>query len=592
MIAAELTLLLAACALACAAALRFAPGGGARWRSASSLVVATAGSITPLALYPLTDPERAAGRALWEWSTVGGPTVQASYRFDGIAAVGVAVGTAYAAAALMATGRTLRRPQVLPSLVLAIGLVFIALAVADDLIAATVVLGLLAILTVLALLIVAPPPATARVAAYFTLGIQALVISGLLVSRFGGASYRFGDIIPGAISPGVIAAASAGAALFAGLYPFVPWRFSHPASRSSERESLRGLVAMPAGIGATLVLLRLLGATRIDITEIGVPRVPLELRLALAAGIAVVALATVFRSRPIPLRPVLLGGALLVLVILYPVLHWSHIVLGAAILTIVYAATVSLGLPDEWDVVRYDVALAALWVGIALGTPIAMAAALALLAGDAAASLAESVWMPPHRAYIVLVASSTIVVAGLVGIGIGALSAADPVAKVLALIALVLLLGLELAHIGRRLGLAVVPADLDIASATAALLGAVLLALLMAAPLVEGVTTSLGRPFGALGAAPLVVTAVAVLATLLVVAARTVGPFLPDLQALARRGRELVTLADPVPAGVGAFRAIEVTAVRTSAVFGLFERRAGVWLATLLIAVVLYWSVR
>ncbi|MGH2449686.1 MAG: hypothetical protein ACRDGE_00135 [Candidatus Limnocylindria bacterium] len=592
MIAPELPLLLAASALASAAALRFVPGAETSWRTALALVIATLGALTPLLFYPLIDPARAGGRGLWDWSAVGGPTVQAAYRFDGIAAVAIAVGTAYAAAALLGIGRLVRRPPVLPSLVLAIGLTFIGIVVADDLIAATVALGVLAVLTVLALLIVAPPPATARIAAYFALGIQALVISALLVSRFGGASYRFVDILPGAISPGVIAAASVGAALFAGLYPFVPWRFSRPAARPSEGEALRGLVAMPAGIGATLVLLRLLGATRIDITEIGVPRVPLELRLVMAAVVAAIALGLVLRSRPLPMRPVLVAGALLVAIVIYPLLHWSHLVLIAAILTTVYAATVSLGLPDEWDVVRYDVALAALWVGLALGTPVALAAALALLAGDAVGSLAESIWMPPHRAYIVLVASSTIVVGGLLGIGIGALSAPDLPARALALVALLFILALELAHIGRRLGLALVPAELDMASVTAAFLGAILLAILMATPLVEGVAISLGRPFGGLSAAPLSVTAVAVVATLLVVMARAAQPFLPDLERFAGRVRGYVRLFDPVPAGIGTFRLLEVTAVRSSAAFNLFERRAGAWLATLLIVAVLVWSVR
>src|SRR5207237_1172328 len=71
--------------------------------------------VAPLVLATLIDPARAGGRALWEWSAAGGPTVQASYRFDGIAAIGVAVGAAYAAAGLFGAARASRRHPLLPA---------------------------------------------------------------------------------------------------------------------------------------------------------------------------------------------------------------------------------------------------------------------------------------------------------------------------------------------------------------------------------------------------------------------------------------------------------------------------------------------
>ena len=64
-----------------------------------------------------------------------------------------------------------------------------------------------------------------RIAAYFAVGIQGFVVAALLIARQGGASLAFDMISPSAISPGAVLAATAGAALFAGLYPFVPWRY-------------------------------------------------------------------------------------------------------------------------------------------------------------------------------------------------------------------------------------------------------------------------------------------------------------------------------------------------------------------------------
>ena len=67
---------------------------------------------------------------------------------------------------------------------------------------------------------------------------------------------------------------------------------------------------------------------------------------------------------------------------------------------------------------------------------------------------------------------------------------------------------------------------------------------------------------------------------------------MPDLAPLAARLGELIVFADPVPAGQAVFAALDAIASRTTATFSLFEQRAGVWLATLLIIAVLVWSVR
>src|SRR5207253_8345504 len=210
----------------------------------------------------------------------GGPAIQAAYRLDGLGTVGIAAGAAYVAAGLLASARSAASPRVLPSLVLVIGFVFIAVAVTIDLVAAIVVLAVLAAATAFATVLVAPAPSAMRLAAYLAVGLQGFVVAALLIARQGGASLAIGRIAPTAISPGAILAATAGAALFAGLYPFVPWRYQPAqALAAAEREPLRGLLAMPAGVAASVVLLRVLGVTSIDLSNLGLPLVALGSRL-------------------------------------------------------------------------------------------------------------------------------------------------------------------------------------------------------------------------------------------------------------------------------------------------------------------------
>lgn len=566
-----------------------------RWSpiALAALVAGIAAVVAPIVLAPFVDPRHAAGRALWEWSAAGGPTIRASYRFDGLAVVGVAVGAAYTVAALFGTRRMTRRHPLLPGTLLALGLVFIALAVTEDLIAASVVLGVLAALTVLGAVTVAPLPATTRVAAYLSVGIEFFVLAALLVSRSGGASYRFDAIRPSTVSPGVLLACSIGAALFAGLYPFVPWRYERAQARAIEREPLRGLVTMPAGAGATLILLRLVGTTRGDVTTISLPQLPVELRAATVLGLLAIIIVRAVRNGALPRRAMVIGACIVGLVATYPALHWSHLVLAAVLTTVLYAAAVSLALPEQWEVARYDVTLAALWIAIALGTPIAIAGALFLLAADALGAIGAAVWMPPHRAHLAVMAGATLTVTGLLAIAIGAFEAADPIALALALIATVAILALVLIQVGRRLDIAAVPLELDAAAAAVAFLTTVLLAVLLAVPLYQAVTIVAGRPFSAVVAgAGSFVPALAAFATLFVVVARSIRPFIPDLAPLVARLREIVAIFDPVPAGLTVFRVLDVSTSRASEAFGALERRGGVWLATGLIVILLAWSIR
>ncbi|HEV2249726.1 MAG TPA: hypothetical protein VGT60_04385 [Candidatus Limnocylindria bacterium] len=586
---AELPLIASAGALALVAlTLLLAPRS--RLAASVAVVLSVAAVLAPLALATVIDPARAAGRALWEWSAAGGPTIQASYRFDGIAAIGVAVGAAYAGAGLFGVARAERRHPLLPSAILALGLVFFALVVTDDLIAGTVVLGVLASITILATLAVAPLPATTRLAAYLAVGVQFFVLAALLLSRFGGASFRFDAIPPGSVSPGAILAASIGAALFAGLYPFIPWRF-RALRRGPELERLRGVITMPAGVAASLLLLRLLGTTRGDITSVGLPAVPVEWR-ALAALLALVPVGlAAWPAGRISGRHAAIAALVIALLAAYPALHWAHLILLAALLSALYAAAVSLALPEQWDVVRYDVTLAAFWIALAVGTPTSIAGGLFILVADAFVALAESIWT--RGGYVVVIAGSAATVTGLIVTGVGSLAATDAGALTLAIAGLLTIGALVLVHVGRRLDVVAVPLALDGLAAAAALGITTLIGLAVSVPLYQGVTTVFGRPFEpGIANTPLGFIAAIASATLLVVIARSLRPFMPDLAPFAARLRSIIAIADPVPAGHAAFAALDAIASRTTATFNLFEQRAGVWLATLLIIGVLVWSVR
>jgi hypothetical protein len=560
------------------------------WRVPTALLLATLGAIAPLLLYQFVAPSLSAGRALWEWSAAGGPTIQASYRLDGVATVGIAAGAAYVGAVLLASARSLASPRALPALSLAVGFVFITVAVTVDLVAATVALAVLAAVTAFATLLVAPAPAAVRLAAYFAVGIQGFVLAALLIARQGGASLGFGQIAPTAVSPGAILAATAGAALFAGLYPFVPWRYERArAVVAAEREPLRGLLAMPAGVAASLVLLRLLGVTSIDLSTLGPPSIDVLPRLALIA-LVLIGFTARARARGRASRRAIVTTLLAVTVLAaYDELRWSHLVLFAALLTVLYAATVSLALPEQWEVARHDVTLATLWIAFAAGTPLALAAGLFVLVGAAFAALLESVWMPPHRAYVATMVTSVWTVTGVVALAIGAAGAIDLATAIAAVAMSVLVLALELAQAGRRLALGDAPADLDIAAGIAALLGTTLLVIVLSLPIPAAVA-ELGRPLGVLD--PLIAIGVVVGATILVISARLLRPVMPDLEALTSRLQRLVWAADPVPAGVTAFRALERAVTVTSSAFALFEQRAGVWMAAIFIVALLVWSTR
>lgn len=587
---AEFTLFAAAITLSLVALLVAPRRIAQAWRVPTALLLATLGAISPLLLYQLSDPAIAGDHALWEWSAAGGPTIQASYRLDGLATVAISGGFAYVAAALLANARSAASPRFLPSLALAIGFVFIAVVVTVDFVAATVAIAVLAAVSAFATLLVAPAPSAMRIAAYFAVGIQGFVVGALLIARQGGASLAFDAISPSAISPGAILAATAGAALFAGLYPFVPWRYQPAqALAAAEREPLRGLLAMPAGVAASFLLLRVLGVTSIDLSNLGLPLLGLGPRLAMLALVLVV-FAIRARARGHASRRAIVATILAAVVLGgWDELRWSYVVLAAAALTVLYAAAVSLALPEQWEVARHDVTLATLWIAFAVGTPIALAAGLFILVGAGFAALLESVWMPPHRTYMAIMSTSVWTVTGIIGLATGAASAADPITAIAAVLVIMIVLILELAHAGRRLAQGEAPPDLDIAAAIAALVSTALLASVLSLPVPDALAL-LRRPLGAID--PGLALGSVVAATILVIAARMLRPLLPDFGTLAGRLQRFVWAADPVPAGAAMFRVLERAVTVGSAGFAAFEQRAGVWLAAVLIVALLVWSTR
>ncbi len=587
----ELILVLVGIVLSLIAIASVFSGRLARWRTPFAAMSCLVAGLAPLLLYPFVDASTARGTALWEWSAVGGPTIQASYRLDGLAALGLAIAVLYGSAALVATTRVTARSALLRPALLFNAFVLLTLVVTDDLVANVVVLGAVAATTTFIALLVSPPSAVARITAYLAAGVQAFIVAALLVTRFGVASFRFDAIAATSISPGVALAAAVGGALFAGLYPFVPWGYRQ--DESGERESLRGLLTMPAGVGATIVLIRIVGVTSIDLSELALPGVPPSWIVTLAGIFALLSLWRVWRGHGRGRREAVVSVALVAVLLLYPYLHWSHIVAVACLLTVAYAAAVSLAQPDHWPVTRYDVTLAAAWAGIAAGTPVAVAGALIVLVGGSIAALAEAFWMPPHRAYIAMLASTTAIITGALGVFIGALATPDPTTLVLVSVAVLAAIALELVHVGRRLDVASAPGDLEVTATVVALLVSTLLISLVALPMLGALRGAFGRPIDHdLGTLTFMSAALAVLAALLVVLAGAIRPLLPDLAPVGAGLGRIVSVADPVPLAAASFRALERAATLVSTGFSLFEQRAGVWLAIVLIGGVLVWAVR
>src|SRR6185436_20016669 len=102
-----------------------------------------------------------------------------------------------------------------------------------------------------------------------------------------------------------------------------------------------------------------------------------------------------------------------------------------------------------------------------------------------------------------------------------------------------------------------------------------------------------GRPLAHAGdGLAFAVAALGVFGAMLVVVAGALRPLLPDTAPAAAVLAKVVSIADPVPVAATSFRALERSATIVSTVFALFEQRAEVWLALVLIVGVLFWVVR
>src|SRR6185312_15379559 len=123
-----------------------------------------------------------------------------------------------------------------------------------------------------------------------------------------------------------------------------------------------------------------------------------------------------------------------------------------------------------------------------------------------------------------------------------------------AVLVIMVVLILELAHGGRRLAQGEAPPDLDIAAGIAALLSTAFLASLLSLPIPDALAL-VGRPLGSID--PVLGLGSVVAATILVIAARMLRPLLPDFGAFAGRLQRFVWAADPVPTGAALFRVLE-----------------------------------
>src|SRR6476660_9477962 len=78
----EVVIALVAFALALIAISSFLSRRFARWRTPIATLGCVMAGLGPVLLFPYLTNDPTHATALWEWSAVGGPTIQASYRVD------------------------------------------------------------------------------------------------------------------------------------------------------------------------------------------------------------------------------------------------------------------------------------------------------------------------------------------------------------------------------------------------------------------------------------------------------------------------------------------------------------------------------
>lgn len=579
----ELLLIVPAIGIAIATLALVAPSGRAR---APAFALAGLLGIAPLISLARPEAGRATGRALWEWSTIGGPLVHAAYHVDPLAVIGAVVVALVSIAALRLAAAEAGRHPALPALILAQGLALLALVSVTDIVAAALVAGIVASFTAAIGFLVARPPSAARLTALLALGVQSFTATALLVGRFGIATFDLDSIPAAAIGPDALAAMALGAALFCGLYPFVPWRYD-PAGRELARAALRGALTFPTGVAGTVLALRVFGATDRAPTAFALPDVGDATRLTVALAVLGATAAALIAARRASTQTILAragtGAVLLAFVLAYPSLRWSHVVAALSLLTVAYASLASVAIPGEWAVARFDARLGTLWAAIALGTPAALAGALF---GSVASTVALVIEASPWRSRFAPTASVLASVGPFAAL-LGVPGTADTGVAVLAGAALLWSGVVETGHALRTVNASSRAAIVRVLDALAAY-GTVVLLGLVSASATAAVTRDVLPATLRWPTAYALSLAIVFAAVTVVVAAAPRLAAAPRVPAAAVRAT--LAAADPVPGALLTYRAVERLSSRFAAGFALLEERAGVWLATLLIAATLIWA--
>ena len=547
-------------------------------------------AIGPIALAGRTPLEHTTGRAVWEWSAVGGATVQAAYVIDPLAVIGAAAVSIATGVALVAAAR---KGAMGAALLAALGIVLIALVTVSDVVVATLLAGSAAVLAVAAGLFVAPQSAAARLAALLAIGVECLIAAALLLARAGVASFDLDEIAPNAISPGVVLVAALGAALFAGLYPFVPWRYERsPSEPRAPLASLRGLALFPVGIAATTLMFRFVTASGRRPVELPLPALSIETQAAVVAGVLMLA-ALAVRTAPRGAAPrrAVASAVFVAAAVALPLVNVAHLMALLPLLTVVYATVASTALVEEWGVARFHVRLAVLWAAFASGSAATLAAGFFGIIASSVSLVIETVTVSGALGGAIATSARLLSLLGPFLAVAGLAFAADPIAGVLAGIVLAWAALLELGHAIRETAARGPRALGERAFAALVAVAIVFVVSLMSSVPATRAAADLLGPLPS-EAADLVLGGLALLATVL-------GIVLVALPGTIRVGagergvaflRRVLAASDPVPALALAYRALEAWSEGIGSSFAALEDRAGVWLATALIALALIWA--
>ncbi|TMD60298.1 MAG: hypothetical protein E6I87_06750 [Chloroflexi bacterium] len=556
------------------------------------VVIVALFAIGPLALIGRTPLGHSTGQTLWEWSAVGGPTVQAAYHVDPLAVIAAGVIAVATGVALHSAVRFAAGPLV-AALLAVLGIILVALVAVTDAVVAALIAGTAATVAVAVGLFVAPAAAAARLAALLALGVEALIAAALLLARAGVASFDLEELAPSAASSGVVLAVMLAGALFGGLYPFVPWRYERSApGPASSLFSVRGAALFPTGVAATAFAFRVIAASGQRPDQLRLPDMPIEYQALLVAIVLILAALAVRSAPRRAIRGRAITGAVFVAAaIALPLLSVAHVMALLALLSVVYATVASTALVGEWSVARFTVRLAVLWAALASGAAPALAAALfGLVASSLALALESAALVGAARGAVGTSARLLHVVGPFLALA-GVAFAPDPFTGALAGVVLGWAALLELGHAVREAG---AERDLRLGERAFAALVAIaavfVTALLAAVPATAAAVEQLGSlPAEASDLVLAALSLVAVgLAIVLVALPGVLSIRLSD-RTLAVLGRVLAA-SDPVPALSLAYRGIEAWSERIGAGFAALEDRVGVWLATALIALALIWA--